>query len=204
VKDFLQALKTQRWDDHRYYHQSRINQTLHFISAISFLVAYVVAFHDPASAALIGWLVSMMTRQTGHFVFEPKGYDEANQATHEYKEAVKVGYNLFRKVILLSIWAACPVLLWFEPTLFGLLDAPANWQGFWHNVGWVWFGIGVGALVFRVLQLTVQQSLAVGVTWVIKILTDPFHDIMLYYKAPFYLLRGQLMDPDPAGVGAQS
>ena len=28
-----------------------------------------------------------------------------------------------------------------------------------------------------------------------KILTDPFHDIMLYYKAPLYLLRGELMDP---------
>jgi hypothetical protein len=28
-----------------------------------------------------------------------------------------------------------------------------------------------------------------------KILTDPFHDIMLYYKAPFYLMRGELIDP---------
>ena len=30
---FLQALKTQRWDDHRYYHHSRINQALHLVSA---------------------------------------------------------------------------------------------------------------------------------------------------------------------------
>ena len=28
-----------------------------------------------------------------------------------------------------------------------------------------------------------------------KIVTDPFHDIKLYYKAPFYLLRGELIDP---------
>jgi hypothetical protein len=28
-----------------------------------------------------------------------------------------------------------------------------------------------------------------------KILTDPFHDIMLYYKAPFHLVRGELIDP---------
>ena len=28
-----------------------------------------------------------------------------------------------------------------------------------------------------------------------KILTDPFHDIKLYYKAPLYLLRGELIDP---------
>jgi hypothetical protein len=28
-----------------------------------------------------------------------------------------------------------------------------------------------------------------------KILTDPFHDILLYGKAPLYLLRGELIDP---------
>ena len=43
IKNFLQELRTQRWDDHRYYHHSRINQSLHFVSAISFLFAYVMA-----------------------------------------------------------------------------------------------------------------------------------------------------------------
>ncbi len=33
IKNFLQELRTQRWDDHRYYHHSRINQSLHFVSA---------------------------------------------------------------------------------------------------------------------------------------------------------------------------
>jgi hypothetical protein len=31
--------------------------------------------------------------------------------------------------------------------------------------------------------------------WATKILTDPFHDIKLYHKAPFYLLQGELIDP---------
>jgi hypothetical protein len=31
--------------------------------------------------------------------------------------------------------------------------------------------------------------------WATKILTDPFHDIKLYYKAPFALLRGEWIDP---------
>ena len=47
---FLRALRTQRWDDHRYYHHSRINQSLHLVSAISFLFAYVLIFKDPAMA----------------------------------------------------------------------------------------------------------------------------------------------------------
>src|SRR5246127_874556 len=105
---FLQALKTQRWDDHRYYHHSRINQALHLVSALSFLAAYVALFTNPVAAALIAWLVAMTSRQAGHFFFEPKGYDIVNQATHEYKEQIKVGYNLKRKVILLSIWALAP------------------------------------------------------------------------------------------------
>ena len=59
---FLEALRVQRWDDHRFYHHSRINQSLHLVSAISFLSAYAMMFEDPAIAALIGWLVAMTTR----------------------------------------------------------------------------------------------------------------------------------------------
>ena len=112
---FLETLKKQRWDDHRYYHHSRINQSLHLVSAVSFLTAYGLLFIDPIAASLLAWLVAMTTRQSGHFFFEPKGYDEVNKATHEYKEQIKVGYNLNRKVVLLSIWAAIPLLVWANP-----------------------------------------------------------------------------------------
>ena len=65
IKNFMQELRTQRWDDHRYYHHSRINQSLHFVSAASFLFAYVMLFIDPMVSALVGWLVSMTSRQAG-------------------------------------------------------------------------------------------------------------------------------------------
>ena len=51
---FKEALKEQRWDDHRYYHHSIINQALHFVSATTFLIAYVVVWIDPAVASLLG------------------------------------------------------------------------------------------------------------------------------------------------------
>src|SRR6201997_4209817 len=111
MASFLEHLREQRWDDHRYYHHSRINQSLHLVSAASFLCAYGLAFKDPAAAALTGWLVAMVSRQIGHMFFEPKGYDYINDATHEHKEAIKVGYNLRRKLVLLSIWALSPLLL---------------------------------------------------------------------------------------------
>src|SRR4029077_12893527 len=117
---FREALREQRWDDHRYYHHSRVNQSLHLLSALSFLCTYVLLFTHPVAAALVGWLFAMITRQIGHFFFEPKGYDEVNQATHAYKESVKVGYNLRRKVVLLTIWILSPLALALDPTLFGL------------------------------------------------------------------------------------
>ncbi|WP_342781746.1 hypothetical protein [Tepidimonas thermarum] len=201
LQRFMQTLREQRWDDHRYYHQSRINQTLHLISAISFVIAYVWLFKDPATAALIAWGISMVTRQSGHFFFEPKGYDHVNQVSHEYKEAVKVGYNLKRKVVLMGIWAASPLLLLWDPTALGWLEPHTDWVGFWHNVGWLWLAIGVGGLLVRVLQLWVEKDLYTGVVWVTKILTDPFHDIKLYHRAPLYLLRGQLLDPGHPRAG---
>lgn len=195
MKEFLHALKVQRWDDHRYYHQSRINQTLHFISAISFLTAYALMFSNPSVAALIGWLVSMVTRQSGHFFFEPLGYDHVNQATNEYKEEVKVGYNLKRKMILISIWALAPMMLFVDPTLFGLFEPAADRSALIDQVGIIWLAVGVGGLLFRTVQLFFIRDVQTGLVWMTKILTDPFHDLVLYYKAPFYLLRGQLIDP---------
>src|SRR5260370_33498125 len=105
MQSFWAELRTQRWDDHRYYHHSRINQSLHLLSAISFIVAYVTAFTDPAKSALIGWLVSMVSRQSGHFFFDPKGYADVNRATHEHKEQIKGGDNLRRKRSRHAVWA---------------------------------------------------------------------------------------------------
>ena len=194
MKNFLAALKTQRWDDHRYYHHGRINQTRHLVSALSFLTAYVLIFSDPAAAALIGWLAAMVSRQIGHFFFEPKDYDEVNQATHEHKEAIKVGYNLRRKVVLLSIWGLSPVVLYFDPTLFGIFVANDG-LAFVQKMGIVWLTIGVGGLLFRTFHLFYLKDAQTGLVWLTKILTDPFHDLKLYYKSPLYLLRGELIDP---------
>jgi len=199
MQSFSQALQMQRWDDHRYYHHSRINQSLHLLSATSFLAAYVLIFTNLVAAVMIGWLVAMVSRQVGHFFFEPKGYDAVNQATHEHKEAIKVGYNLRRKIVLLTIWALAPLLLWREPTLFGLF--PAQGGGFLQHVAELWLAIGVWGLMFRTVQLFFLKDFQTGLVWLTKILTDPFHDIKLYHRAPLHLLRGELIAPSPAASG---
>jgi len=195
MRDFLATLNEQRWDDHRYYHQSRINQTLHFLSAAGFLVAYSMIFSDPAMAAIIGWVWSMGTRQSGHFFFEPQGYDKVNHATNEYKEAIKVGYNLNRKIILISIWLLSPFLLLVSPTLFGLMSPAETVKQTMDQIGLIWLFIAVAGLLFRTMHLFFIRDIKTGLVWMTKILTDPLHDLKMYYKAPFYLMRGQLIDP---------
>jgi hypothetical protein len=190
-------LRTQRFDDYRYYHQSTVNQTLHLISAVIFLACYALLFRDPALAGLVGWL-AMLTRQTGHFFFEPNGYDAVNDVSNDYKEAVKVGYNQTRKIVLLLVWGSTPLVLYVFPTLFGLIDAPAGQLDYIRHVGAVWLAIGIGGGLIRMMQLFLTRDVTTGLVWVFKVLTDPFHNIALYWKSPLKLLRGELIDTEIA------
>lgn len=192
--NFFEELQQQRWDDHRYYHHNRVNQMLHLLSACCFLVSYILVFNNPVAAVLVGWLLAMILRQVGHFFFEPKSYDTVNQASHEFKESVKVGYNLRRKIVLLSVWILSPVVLYFTPTFFGLLEAPRDLYGFIHNMAMLWLFVGVGALLFRTIHLFFIMGIQSGLVWFSKILTDPFHDIKIYYKSPYYLMKGEMYD----------
>ena len=195
LRGFLDNLKQQRWDDHRLYHHSRVNQSLHLLSALSFLTAYLLLAISPSVAALIGWILAMCSRQIGHFFFEPKGYDEINRATNEHKEEIKVGYNLRRKIVLLSIWALSPFALYLDPSMLGILDPHTDWNGFVQNLAMVWLALGGAGLLFRTVQLFFIRDVQTGLVWCTKILTDPFHDLSLYHRSPLYLLRGQMLDP---------
>ena len=191
---FLEELKQQRWDDHRFYHHNRVNQFLHLVSASCFLASYVLIFIDPVAAVLIGWLLAMVTRQIGHFFFEPKTYDEVNHASHEFKESIKVGYNLKRKMVLLGIWVAAPVVMFFNPTFFGMFSTPAGTREFIHNMSILWLVIGFGAVLFRGVHLFFIMGFQSGCVWMSKILTDPFHDVKIYYKSPYYIAKGEMYD----------
>ena len=192
---FREELQLQRWDDHRYYHHSRINQSLHLVSATCFLTCYALLWVDAAAAAMLGWFVAMCSRQIGHFFFEPKSYDEVNQATHEHKEDIKVGYNLHRKRVLQGIWAISPLVLYLNPSFLGLLTPHTNWDEFFQNLAILWIALAVTALLFRTVHLFFIHGIQTGLVWATKIVTDPFHDFKIYLKSPLYLMKGELVDP---------
>ena len=112
----------------------------------------------------------MTTRQAGHFFFEPKDYDEVNRATHEYKEEIKVGYNLRRKVVLLTIWALSPLPLYLNPTFFGLFTPATNKTEFVRQVATIWLALGIGGVLFRTVHLFLIKDVQTGLVWATKIL----------------------------------
>jgi hypothetical protein len=200
MTSFRAQLAEQRWDDHRFYHHSLVNQSLHLLSATTFVVSYILLFTDPAIAALLAWTVAMTSRQAGHFFFEPRGYDEINQVTHAYKEDVKVGYNLARKVVFMALWLLSPVPLLISPTLWGLFDPLPGIDGFLRHLGLLWLGLGAGGLAFRTIQLCFVRDPVTAFVWATKIVTDPFSDIRLYYRAPLRLLKGERLEQRSAAA----
>jgi hypothetical protein len=95
----------------------------------------------------------------------------------------------------MSAWAGLPLTLWLAPSLGGLIEPATTLGEYANDVGMAWLALGVAGLVIRVLQLWMQDGLMTGLAWATKIITDPFHDIWLYHKAPLHLLRGELIDP---------
>jgi len=45
-----------------------------------------------------------------------------------------------------------------------------------------------------VLEIRTTAGPSSVVQWLFKVLTDPFHNIALYWTSPFKLLRGELLD----------
>jgi hypothetical protein len=89
-----------------------------------------------------------------------------------------------------------PLPLFFTPSYFGLFAPPVTLHDYIHHIGIIWLVLGVGGVLFRTIQLFFVKDVQTGLVWATKILTDPFHDIKIYHKAPFALLRGELIDPE--------
>jgi hypothetical protein len=78
--------------------------------------------------------------------------------------------------------------------MFGFFEPANTTSEFISQVGKLWLVVGASGLLFRTVQLFFIRDVQTGLVWMTKILTDPFHDLMLYRKAPLALMRGELID----------
>ena len=70
--------------------------------------------------------------------------------------------------------AAEAAIVLADPTVFGLLEPYAGWEGFARRVGTLWLALGVAGVLFRMLQLCFIQNVQAALSWGFKIITDPF------------------------------
>jgi hypothetical protein len=84
--------------------------------------------------------------------------------------------------------------VWILPEALGFAPA-ASFADYVHDVSVAWLWIAAGAIVLRVLWLCATRSAQTGLAWGTKIITDPVNDVMLYWRSPLALLRGELLDP---------
>ena len=96
----------------------------------------------------------------------------------------------------MSVWIASPLLLVMDPTLLGTFQPHTRLVRLCpQHVADVAGRRDRRGRVLRTIQLFFLRDVQTGLVWLTKILTDPFHDVMLYYKAPLHLLRGEFIDP---------
>jgi hypothetical protein len=75
--------------------------------------------------------------------------------------------------------------------LFGLFVPHQGWIEFIRHLGLIWLGLAAAGILVRSAQLFFVRDPLTGIAWAVKIISDPFHDIKLYHKAPVRLLKGE-------------
>ena len=122
--------------------------------------------------------------------------------------------DVFAHAMWLKTWfgpercaLALPLLLWARRDLFGLITPSTGTvgvlglNGYWHDLGLLWLALGTGGVLLRTLQLCFLRGPVWGLAWMCKILTDPLHNIDIYWRSPIALLQGQRYEPiDPAAA----
>jgi hypothetical protein len=195
MRGFMRELAEQRCGDRSHHLHSRVSQALHFFSCMCFVCMYVLLFTKPVAAVVLGWLVCMSMREAGRVLFEPRISAGPQQAGRMPRRG-----GLLGEPGLYAAWALVTLLLGLEPTLSGVFDAPRDTQEFVDHLAKLWLGVGGAGLVLRGVHLLFARNLRTALVWMTKIVTDPFHGIRLYHKAPLSLLRGELYDERPKGA----
>jgi len=118
---------------------------------------------------------SLFVRQAGHYIFEPPCHD---------KEAIMMGFDTRKKCMIIAAYCIMP---FFQYPL-----AWANRSTDWNfEMGTIdMLIVFTIAVVFgRVIYLFREYSVAVGLHWFIKFMTDPFTDLPAYKSSSYRIFN---------------
>jgi glutamate-1-semialdehyde 2,1-aminomutase len=179
LHSFCAEVMRRKHDDHVASHSHVVNQFFHLLSSSVFIYCYVLMFSNLTMAVCFS-LAALLVRQFGHAVIEPPCHD---------KEELLLGFNTRNKTLIVAGYGLIPIInmagasSW---TLAALADQiPAIAQQ--------WFSLTMLVVLGRVLYLMRQYNFRMSMIWFVKLITDPFTDIVAY--SPRYLNAYQILLP---------
>jgi glutamate-1-semialdehyde 2,1-aminomutase len=173
LRAFVAEVVQRKHDDHEASHHDRVNQVLHIVSSSVFIYCYAVVFTDVTRAMWLG-LPALFVRQIGHAIFEPPCHD---------REAKLLGFDTRSKTAIVAIYLLIPLLQLGLAIGHGTV-APGYLAG---DVAWQWLLFTLMVVVGRVLYLASRLGVRSSLIWFVKLLTDPFSDLLAY--VPLHLRR---------------
>jgi glutamate-1-semialdehyde 2,1-aminomutase len=167
--DFCAEIMQRKHDDHVASHSNLINQCFHLLSSTAFIICYFWAYFDLTRAMCVG-LVSLAVRQGGHAILEPPCHD---------KEQALLGFNTRDKSLLVAGYLLVPVLFLSVTGFSGV----KNFHWMITVVAHLWFGLTLAVVLGHVLLLAWKFNFRSSMIWLVKLITDPFTDIVAYYTS---------------------
>jgi glutamate-1-semialdehyde 2,1-aminomutase len=171
LKSFYLEVMRRKKDDHHASHSNVMNQVLHLISSSTFIYCYFLAFSNLTRAMCFG-LASLFVRQFGHAILEPPCHD---------KEALLLGFDTRKKTLIVLGYLVIPVFHVVQAGSVTLDVLTAMIPG----VAQQWFLWTVVVVAGRVLYLVWKRDVRLAMIWFVKLITDPFTDIVAYCSSPF-------------------
>jgi len=165
LRTFYTEVMRRKHDDHVASHSHPLNQLFHLLSSSVFIYCYFLIFTD-LTTAVSASLAALFVRQFGHALVEPPCHD---------KEELLLGFNTPSKTMVVSAYVLIPVvnMVWSGWTFSAFIEK-------FPTIAQQWWGLTVVVVLGRVVYLAWLHDFRISMIWFVKLITDPFTDILAY------------------------
>jgi glutamate-1-semialdehyde 2,1-aminomutase len=177
VSFYVEVMQRKK-DDHHASHSNLINQFFHLLSSSTFILCYFLIFSNFDLAMFMG-LAALFVRQVGHAILEPPCHD---------KEKALLGFNTRNKTVIVAGYILIPIVQTLQIARTGAITFESA-TSIIPPVAQQWFLLTLAAVLGRVVYLIWAHDFRSSMIWFIKLITDPFTDILAYYNSVDKIFR---------------
>jgi glutamate-1-semialdehyde 2,1-aminomutase len=178
ISAFYAEIMQRKHDDHVASHSHLVNRIGHILSSSAFISSYCLVLQDPVSAMCIG-LPALFVRQIGHALFEPPCHD---------KEKLLLGFTTRSKTLVVAGYLAIPIVhLALAESL-----SRRSILALVPTVAQEWLVLTIAVVLGHVGMLIFSHGLRNALVWLVKLVTDPFTDLITYTAPVARELRSRI------------